>query len=515
LSDRRSISFAGVAAVLAFLVFVARFWHPVYGFTYFIELGSVREGRTIEAFKQYPVYIHPASFGYDGQYYAQIAHFPLLRSSELRTATDGLAYRARKILVPAAAWLLGAGQPWWIIQAYALINVGCWLILAALLWRLFDVVDWRAWIAWFGMLFSAGALMSVRYALIDLPALLLVTAALYAAERRRSNAAIGWLAAAALARESSLGAFATVWTEPGRSPRALGRNAVRVGLATLPLLAWIGYVTWRAGSVDIGDGNFGVPIAGLLINWRDRLRAIVAGSPEWAGLLAMASLIVQLALIVKHRRPDDPVWRIGAVFAALMLVLGLPMWDASPNSAMRVLLPLNLATNLIAVRHLQGRSATGWLVAANLTVFLGILTMSGGASNANEVAIARQGGASSVLELGTGWSGWLHEAQPPWGSTASPGHLIVRAWPQTRVIDLVVTFALQAPKSSLGTISTAGRVLWHGQLAEGGRVPLVLPITVTGGKADLELDVATDADFLANGLGVAMYDPHIRVTGVR
>ena len=94
-SDRGVIRFAGILAVAAFLLLVARYWHPIYGFTSLLELGSIRNSRVIAAFEEYPVFVHPGS-GYDGQFYAQIAHHPALglpscgrRSTRSRTARGG------------------------------------------------------------------------------------------------------------------------------------------------------------------------------------------------------------------------------------------------------------------------------------------------------------------------------------------------------------------------------------------------------------------------------------------
>ena len=58
---------------------------------------------------------------------------PCWTADELRPAVDNLAYRAQRILLPALAWLLAAGQPAWIVQVYAVLNLAGWLMLAALL----------------------------------------------------------------------------------------------------------------------------------------------------------------------------------------------------------------------------------------------------------------------------------------------------------------------------------------------------------------------------------------------
>src|ERR1051326_8903385 len=163
---------AGIAAVVLFLALGARFWHPVYGFTAFLQLDASNDALKIAAFREHPVYVYRNTGGYDGLYYAQIAYHPLLDSPELKPAIDSLAYRAQRILPAALAWILSAGNPAVIVHVYSLLNVVAWLALAGLLWRLLDVNDTRDLLAWIGVMFSAGALSSVRYALTDLVALM-------------------------------------------------------------------------------------------------------------------------------------------------------------------------------------------------------------------------------------------------------------------------------------------------------------------------------------------------------
>ena len=80
---------------------------------------------------------------YDGQFYAQRALDPLLRDPEVDHAMDLAPFRARRILFSWTAYLLGMGRPAWIIEAYALQNVVCWLIIAVLLTRWLSPVSAR------------------------------------------------------------------------------------------------------------------------------------------------------------------------------------------------------------------------------------------------------------------------------------------------------------------------------------------------------------------------------------
>src|SRR5207244_12034421 len=164
---------------------------------------------------------------------------------------DTIPYRARRILAPLLSWGIALGNPAWIVHVYSLVNVAAWLLLAAWLWSLLRVDDARGWIAWAGLLFSAGALYSVRLALPDLVALAIVAGAMLALERGRRGTALGALAAAALARETSLLALVGFWEPPWLSKR----NVVGAAVTAAPLAAWIGYIRWRVGPGGAGARN--------------------------------------------------------------------------------------------------------------------------------------------------------------------------------------------------------------------------------------------------------------------
>ncbi|OYU99471.1 MAG: hypothetical protein CFE26_25605, partial [Verrucomicrobiales bacterium VVV1] len=225
-----------------------------------IQLDAPNDDLKITAFREHPVYVYRDTGGYDGLYYAQIAYDPLLNSPELPRATDNLSYRARRILPPAVAWLLAAGQPAIIVHVYSFLNVAVWLLLAVLLWRCLAVVDFRGWLAWAGILFSCGALSSVRLALTDLPMTALLAAALFTAERARPKSATALLAAAALARETAVLGAAGLVTRPWLSLR----NVLVGVFVAAPLFAWLAYIRWRLGPADAGWSNLTLPVTGLI-----------------------------------------------------------------------------------------------------------------------------------------------------------------------------------------------------------------------------------------------------------
>ena len=135
-----------------------------------LSVGQVFEPRALPALA---ALAPPANstYGYDGQFYAQIALDPTLSDPALVPAIDNVAYRARRIALPALAWLLGAGQSAWVIHVYALLNTVFWLLLAVCLLR---HVRWqlnlRSLALLVACLWTAGTLVSLERALTDLPA---------------------------------------------------------------------------------------------------------------------------------------------------------------------------------------------------------------------------------------------------------------------------------------------------------------------------------------------------------
>jgi hypothetical protein len=119
------------AAVGFFILSIAQFYMAGKGFTSFILFGGKPEMRRIKELKAASYYVEEDSYGYDAQYYVQIAVKPLLMSRDLQASMDNLPYRARRILFCWTAYVLGLGQPRLILQAYALQNVLCWLLLEA------------------------------------------------------------------------------------------------------------------------------------------------------------------------------------------------------------------------------------------------------------------------------------------------------------------------------------------------------------------------------------------------
>src|SRR5262245_44449285 len=95
-----------IAAAAFFLSGVASYYNPETGFTQLIGFGGNFAEEALPAVKAAPHHIYEDSWGYDGQFYAQLATDPLLRDPELATAIDAPAFRARRMLFCWSAYIL-------------------------------------------------------------------------------------------------------------------------------------------------------------------------------------------------------------------------------------------------------------------------------------------------------------------------------------------------------------------------------------------------------------------------
>lgn len=362
--------------VLLFLGLLSPYFSRATGFTSLIHIGE-KSGPHSELLLKTPHYEHRDSFGYDGMYYAQLALEPSLADPKLAETTDNLGYRARRMLMSWCAYLAGFGQPFWVLQAYALINVFAWLGLAFLLWRWLPSDTWGNSFRWAGILFSHGAALSVHMALPDLPALLLVLVSVALVESERTSSGTLFLAAGALCKETSL-ISACVLVDPAcKLSKVWIRRLGLLVLSVLPLALWLGYLKWGLGlSGNTGERNFSWPLLGLLQRWWALVVDIARGGDFLAlkigTLFTLVSLTVQSAFLLLYWRPKSLWWRMGAPFAVLSLFIAGAVWEGYPGAASRVLLPMMVAFNLLLPR---GRRWLALLILGNLSVFSAFLQL--------------------------------------------------------------------------------------------------------------------------------------------
>ncbi len=357
------------AVVVIFLWLCAQFYLPGKGFTYLIQFGGKESARYLPDLRAINHFEYEDSFGYDAQWYAQIAMHPQLRDPALASAVDNLPYRARRILFCWTAYILALGNPARALYIFAVQNIFCWLVLAGVLLRWFPPDRWGNLLRWTGVLFSAGLCLSVRGALLDGPSLLLIAIGIALAEQRRPVWSAVVLGISGLGRETNILAGAALAPRGLRDFSGWTKYIGRMAMVVFPLVAWFAYLHFTVGSGGVaGLRNFDWPLAGYIDKWRETIARLGAegGSSvaSWSVLMLIA-LTAQALFFLLRPRWSDPWWRVGAVYTLLMLVLGGAVWEDYPGAASRVLLPMTLAFNILVPR---GRRWWALLLLGNLTL---------------------------------------------------------------------------------------------------------------------------------------------------
>ncbi len=505
----------GLVLVAGFVASLVALWHPVYRFTALLQMDAANKTRMLPTLRGEPVALSPFG-GYDGQYYAQLACDPTLRTPELRTSIDSLPYRARRILVPALAWVLGGGRPGVAVQAYTWINIGCWFWLAVLLWRLLGADQWRGLAAWTGVMFASGTLVSVRFSLTDLPGLVLFVAAMAAVERGRGRSAMAWFGASLLARETMLvGAWGLVSKAWERAPGRLWHNGLMLVLAVLPLALWLVYVGWQVGPSGTGVRVFGWPGAGLIGDWREEWALVCTGENRllvWASLLSTVALTVQAVFMVVQFRPDDRWWRVGAGYVVLMLVLGPAVWEGIAGAALRVLLPLLLVCNVMVVRN---RFSSWWLLALNLSVGVGLMEMAP-MPDEREMAAVRTQQTAVVLRAETGCYGPERWRESRWVWTEQDAEWQLQSWVGACAMEATLCLKMRALDERELVVSWAGGELWRGRVGKKWTPVRLSPLPVQDGR--VTLNFRADSPAVREGtqhdarlLSVCLLNPRIEL----
>jgi hypothetical protein len=473
-------------------------------------------------------YEMPDSNGYDSQWYVQIAVRPHLGDPALAKAVDNLPYRARRILFLWTSWLLGGGNPARVMDVYALQNVVCWFLLAALLLRWLPPVNWGNFARWAAVLFSFGLIFSVKGALLDGPSLLLVAVGMALVESKHPWLGAAVLGASGLGKDTSVLCGAGMRLPDARSPREWGPWLARVALVVLPLAAWmLGLRVWLGRGDDIGARNFGAPFAGLTEKLQQSVSQYVAGGyPSVIArldLLVLAGLLAQFFFFAFRRRWHDPWWRIGACYAVLMVFLGDAVWENYPSAAARALLPMTLAFNITVPRR-------GWwallLLAGNLGIFASadILKPPGRESYVVEGPRALRVNPvdGRVVEAVYDPHRWYPPEKSRWEYfrwNIGDGSVAIRN-PQPFTIVAVVKFRLRSVGERAAIVTRSGKVLWKGMLepAEVKRVSLG-EIDLPPGDTTLVFSSDRPPEYPGNGdnrrLTFSLRDLEIDLTGRR
>ncbi|MBE2212381.1 MAG: DUF2029 domain-containing protein [Opitutaceae bacterium] len=325
--------------------------------------GRVFRDRTLPEVREIVTTEPSHEFGYDGQFYVQMAIRPQAGDPALQAALDNAPYRLRRIGWPALCHALGLGQPAAVMQVYLWSNLACWLALAAWLWRrLMREASWKNATAWTLLVTGVGLLSSVRCSLLDLPALGLVLLAAAARERGRLGVCALLLASAALVKETSLLGLVLLWPDEPRRWRAWLHAGVMGALAAAPVVAWTAWLGARFGwDLVAGHENLALPGTAAFARMGTILRdGIAAGwaRPTLWPLVTWLGLAFQLACLLRWASPRTHLGRLGLAFALLLLCSGPNVWGELVMAVPRAVLPLSVVAVIVAVER---RAAWPWI----------------------------------------------------------------------------------------------------------------------------------------------------------
>jgi hypothetical protein len=302
------------------------------------------------------LYVFQGSTGYDGEFYHELAHDPLLRKG-FNAGFDSPSYRSQRILVPALAFLLALGRDRAIDAAY--ISVVAIFVVLGAYWLARLSVSFNG-PAWIGLSFALvpAVLVSADRMTVDVAlAALCVGFQLYVGERADLKLYLV-LALAPLVRETGLlllGAY-VIYLITWRRLRA----AAMFSTAAVPIAGWLLWVRLHSPRGK-SPGISIVPFYGLA----DRIVHVhyYAGSEIHRYLylaigldfLALSGIVAGLAWVfyLAYRR----VWTSASICAYLFAILAasFPPGDlwGGPYAYGRTLTPLLL---LPALEGINGRS---------------------------------------------------------------------------------------------------------------------------------------------------------------
>jgi hypothetical protein len=351
---RSVISWVSFGLVSLLLFAILSTANPFTGLTWLVKFGDYFEPRALPQLRKIKHSELFDSWGYDGQFYAQMAIRPDPHDASIVKAMDDSPYRFRRIFLSAFCHLLGCGNAAFTLHLYSLANIFFWLLAAVLLarwWIRLD--DWLSLLRWSGVIFSAGALSSILCAMPDLPGLFLMMVGLYYLGSNRRLLGACFLALSGLSRETNLlGCVGVSGKKPGYAV-----------LALLPPLLWFGYLLTVFGTFDGGLRNFDWPWNGVMGMFAWERTHGITGWRLAVPTFGAISLYAQAFHILGHPRWSSGLWRVGAAFAALFFFLGTSVWEGYPGAIYRVLLPMTFVFNVL-VKDWK------WAVAGNLHIIL-------------------------------------------------------------------------------------------------------------------------------------------------
>ncbi len=279
--------------------------------------------------------IHRTAFG-DGEIYRYIAENITIQAAEVHPVVveRGTSLRFGRIGLPAAIWLLSAGQR--IAMPYAhvfLIAIAAGGAGAAALHLMPGLKGRAAFLPWI----APGFALSIVGGFADVAAIALALWGTVFVLQRRWGVALLVLAAGILVKEATLAVLVglVIWLLWRRQVRGL----IILAASLIPITIWYLVVRQRYGHIplldpylDEVDGPAGTPVLAL---WRS-----LTDPPHASGLVT-ALIHLALAAVPVSLARTSVYAVIGAIAGVQVLASGPFAWEFI-GEAFRVLLPLQV-----------------------------------------------------------------------------------------------------------------------------------------------------------------------------
>ena len=307
------------------------------------------------------------SYGWDGQFYHEIAHDPLL---ERGTAPyiDSARLRYRRFLIPALAWLLAAGNDSLVDAAYhgwilVFLGLGAWWLA-----RLAQAAG-RPAVLGLAFLFLPASVASIDRQAVDVGLLAFCCAfALYTRHAGKPWSLYAVLLLAALVRDTGLLLTAAycMWLLLRREFRKCAVFAT----TAIPAAAWYLFVNSRTDPYSGDTTPVAIPFSGVLNRLTHPMTyfggTLKVGLIQGMDLLAAAGVLLAMLLAFRFvwRRRPDPVELAIVLFALLGIFVWRPGDWLEALDYGRILSPLLLFEALVCL------DGSGWLNLAPLGMTL-------------------------------------------------------------------------------------------------------------------------------------------------
>ncbi len=416
---------------------------PIHGFAWLPCFGQKFESRMTRDFKLNSGYTTVRDWGYDGQFYAQLAIDPFILNPETKNAFDNFQFRARRPLFAMTAYVAGGGKPRAILQAYSTQNLVFWLALACILLKWLPPTCWQNTLRYVCILYSFGLINSIQFALLDGPAMTMIALAVLLAEWNKPWMSALVLGLAGIGKETSILASSLFGLPKNFEPRQILSLALKLSLVVLPLAGWLFYLSLLDTTPNAralgSNRNFSWPLIGWWTAIQGLHAKILAGQNLKLSLTTGAFLLalpVQAVALLAMRRPSSFWWRVGSVYAVFSFFIGYATWEGLVGSAARLCMPVTVAFNILAPRTFK------WLIilaVGNLTTVLGIHAMIQNGPPPQYRASASRSSLLSDMTWKSGWYEYEYNLRNYW--RWSGGDAAIRIFNrETEVIQAVLRF---------------------------------------------------------------------------